>query len=119
MVTEVPPAIGPEVGLMEVRTGSTWYVNLSAEEVALVPPGVVTVTSASPAAWAGLVAVTCVAETTMTPVAGVPSKLTAVAPVRLVPVMVTLVPPMVLPVVGLTPETVGAGGGVWRRCRQT
>ena len=33
---------------------------------------------------------------------------TAVAPVRFVPVMRTLVPPVVVPVAGLTPVTVGA-----------
>ena len=35
--------------------------------------------------------------------------MTAVAPVKLVPVMVTEVPPASDPLVGLTPVTVGAG----------
>ena len=39
-------------------------------------------------------------------------KLTAVAPVKPVPVTVTDVPPVLGPEVGLTPVTVGAGGGV-------
>jgi hypothetical protein len=45
---------------------------------------------------------------TTTPVAALAPKSTAVAPVKLVPVMVTLVPPAVVPEVGLTPVTVGA-----------
>ena len=39
-------------------------------------------------------------------------KLTPVAPVKLVPVMVTEVAPAVVPDPGETPVTVGAGGGV-------
>lgn len=50
-----------------------------------------------------------VALTTVTPEAGVPPNVTAVAPVRLVPVMVTLVPPSVEPLTGLIDVTVGAG----------
>ena len=50
--------------------------------------------------WVGL--------TTVTPVAFAPPNLTAVAPVRLVPVIVTLVPAAVGPAVGLTLLTVGA-----------
>ena len=50
-----------------------------------------------------------VALLTITPVAALAPKSTAVAPVRLVPVMVTEVPPAVGPEVGLTPVTVGAG----------
>nr|WP_235432498.1 hypothetical protein [Tetrasphaera japonica] len=40
------------------------------------------------------------AETTLSLVAGVVPNLTAVAPVRLVPVMVTVVPPVAGPVLG-------------------
>ena len=58
-----------------------------------VPPGVVTVTVAAPAVPAGAVAVTEVAELTTTLVAAFAPNLTPVAPVRLVPVMVTTVPP--------------------------
>ncbi|HET6963194.1 MAG TPA: hypothetical protein VFH58_00375 [Acidimicrobiales bacterium] len=79
----------------------------SAEEVADVPPGVVTVTSTVPAAPAGEVAVTRVESTAMTSVAGLAPKLTPVAPVRLVPVIVTDVPPALGPDEGLTPVTVG------------
>ena len=38
--------------------------------------------------------------------------LTPVAPVKLVPVMVTVVPPAVVPEVGLIPVTVGVGGAM-------
>ena len=75
--------------------------------VAEVPLGVVTVTSTWPADPADETAVTEVAEFTTTPVAAFAPKCTAVAPVRLVPVMVTLVPPAVGPLVGATEVTVG------------
>ena len=81
---------------------------LSAEPVALVPPGVVTVTSTAPAVSAGAVAVICEALTTVTLVATFEPNSTAVAPVRLVPVIVTVVPPAVGPAAGLTLVTVGA-----------
>src|SRR6476660_6445319 len=68
--------------------------------------------STAPAACAGAVAVICVALFTVNVVAAVAPKLTAVAPVRLVPVMVTLVPPAVVPEVGETLVTVGAAGRV-------
>ena len=44
----------------------------------------------------------------MNVVAAVAPNVTAVAPVKLVPVIVTVVPPAVGPAVGLTPVTVGA-----------
>ena len=59
--------------------------------MALVPPGVVTVTSTVPAVPAGAVAVMLVAVSAVI-VADVVPNLTAVAPVRFVPVIVTLVP---------------------------
>ena len=49
-----------------------------------------------------------VSFTTVTFVAGVVPKSTAVAPVKPVPVIVTRVPPAVGPLVGLRPVTVGA-----------
>ena len=55
----------------------------------VVPPGVVTATSTCPAACAGLTAVTVVAFTTVKLAAGVPPKVTALVPVRSVPVIVT------------------------------
>jgi len=86
-------------------------VNWSALEVAEVPAGVVTVTSTVAADSAGEVAVTEVSLLTVTPVAAVVPKLTALAPVNPVPVMVTDVPPVLDPELGLTPVTVGAAGG--------
>ena len=58
---------------------------------------------------AGDVAVIEVAELTVKPVAGVAPKVTAVAPVNPVPVMLTEVPPAVGPEVGEIRVTVGAG----------
>jgi hypothetical protein len=109
IVTVVPPVAGPAVGLIDVTVGTATYVNWSAAKVADVPPPVVTVTSTVPAAWAGLVAVIWVLLLTVTPVAGVPPKLTAVAPVKSTPVIVTAVPPMVGPWFGATLETTGGG----------
>ena len=72
-----------------------------------VPPTVVTLTVTAPLP-AGATAVIWVAELTTYAVAAVPPKLTAVAPVKLVPVMTTLVPPPVGPDVGASPVIVGA-----------
>jgi hypothetical protein len=87
-------------------------VNWSAEEVAEMPPGVVTVMSTVPAVPAGLVALIWLAELTVKLEAALLPKSTAVAPLRLVPVMVTTVPPMLVPEVGLMPVTTGAGVAV-------
>jgi hypothetical protein len=78
--------------------------------LALVPPGVVTLTSALPAARAGAVAVIVVGLTTVYPVAFVPPNRTAAAPespAKFVPVIVTIVPPVVGPKVGLSAVIVG------------
>src|SRR5580658_3338036 len=100
----VPPLAGE---LIEAVGGlAALYVYLSALEVALVPPGVLTVTSTVPVP-AGDVAVTCV-EVFTVKTALVDPKSTAVAPVRLVPVMVTGVPPACGPLVGESLVTVGA-----------
>ena len=74
----------------------------------LVPPGVVTRTLAVPAVPAGVVAVMVVAVTTTTAVAAVPPNVTAVAPVKLVPVMVTDCAPASGPDDGLMDVAVGA-----------
>jgi len=84
-----------------------WSVGL----VVLVPEGVVTVTSTLPVDSAGLVAVICVGLMTRNLFAATFPKSTAVAPVRLVPVMVTLVRPAAVPELGLMPVTVGMAGG--------
>ena len=75
---------------------------------ALVPPTfVVTRTEAVPAVPAGVVAVIWVALFTVKLVAATPPMVTAVAPVKSVPVIVIEVPPVVAPVFGETLETVG------------
>ena len=112
IVTLVPPASGPAEGLTAVTVGTASYVNWSALLVALVPPGVVTVTSTVPAASAGAVAVIAVALLTVTPVAAVVPNFT-VAPARNpVPVIVTLVPPANGPADELTAVTVGTASYV-------
>ena len=84
------------------------YVNWSADDVADVPPGVMTVTaSTGPDCSAGDFAVIEVALETVYDVAAIPPKYTLVAPVKPVPVMITLVPPAAGPVFGLTLVTVG------------
>src|SRR5581483_6678648 len=60
------------------------------------------------APWGGATAEIPVAPLTVKLVAAVPPKLTAVALVNRVPVIVTLVPPLAGPADGLTPVTVGA-----------
>ena len=75
----------------------------------LVPPGVVTVTSTVPADSAGDVAVTDVAEFTVTAVAVTVPNITVADEVKPVPVMATDVPPLVEPLVGLIAVTVGKG----------
>ena len=107
IVTDVPPAAGPLVGFTFVTVGAATKVNSSLGLVELVPAGVVTVTSTVPAACAGDVAVIVVALFTVKPAAAVPPKLTAVAPVKFAPVIVTDVPPPVGPLVGLTLATAG------------
>ena len=83
-------------------------MNWSAADVADVPPAVVTLMSIV-LVPAGDVAVIWVAELTVTPVAAVAPNTTAVAPEKLVPVMVTEVPPEPGPEVGEIEVTVGAG----------
>ena len=74
--------------------------------MALVPPGVATVTSTVPLP-AGEVAEMLLELLTVKVVAAVPPKSTAVAPVKFVPVTVTEVPPTAGPEDGLTDVTVG------------
>ena len=75
------------------------------------PPTVVTLISTVPVP-AGDVAVIEVAELTVNPVAGVAPKLTTVAPVKPVPVMVTELPPASGPLVGDMEVTVGCAAYV-------
>ena len=87
IVTVAPLVAGPLVGEIPVMVGA--YVNWSAAEVALVPPGVVTVTSTVPVP-AGDFMVREVDEVTDKPVPAVVPNFTAVAPVNPVPVTVTV-----------------------------
>jgi hypothetical protein len=68
----------------------------------------VTVTVTAPALPAGVVAVICVPLTTTTLLAAVPPNITVAPAAKFVPVIVTAVPPVVDPVFGDTPPTVGA-----------
>lgn len=104
MVTTVPPAIGPEVGVMELITGDGWKPKLSEPSV---PPGVVILIGTVPTRCAGVIASTSVSSMTVKLVAGVDPKFTLVVPKRPVPVTATLSPPAVTPVVENT--AVGAG----------
>jgi hypothetical protein len=115
MVTLVPPVSGPEFGRMVVTAGSGGVitkVNLSADEMGVVPAGVTTVTAVSPAFSEGDMAAMDESEITENDEAGCVPKSTAVAPVKFVPLMITFAPPAVEPDVGLSRVTVGWPGGV-------
>jgi hypothetical protein len=85
-------------------------VNWSADTIAEVPEGVVTVISTVPGlATPGEVTLIWVPETESM-VAYVVPKVTDVVPIKLVPVMVTVSPPAVLPLFGETEVMIGAGG---------
>ena len=73
-----------------------------------VPTGVVTATSTAAAACAAVVAVIEVGLTIVTAVGPTPPIVIEVAPVKLVPVMVTAVPPAIGPLAGEIAVTVGA-----------
>jgi hypothetical protein len=114
MVTAMPPPVLPEVGLTAVTVGAAGAVkvNWSAVPVVDVPLGVVTVMSTVAADSAGEVAVIAESEVTVNDTAVVLPNFTAVAPVNPLPVIVTVVPPAVLPLLGLTPVTLGKAAAV-------
>jgi hypothetical protein len=85
----------------------------SALDVADVPLGVVTVTSMVPEASAGATAVIAVSDTIVKLVAAVAPNVTALAPVKFVPVIVTTLPPLTDPSVALTALTVGAEAALY------
>jgi hypothetical protein len=90
MVTVVP--MGPEIGLKDVIVGATGPA-VTIKSVKLVKTVHPTLTTIFPVvAPVGTVAVIFVPDTTLKVVAGVPLKLTLVAPVRFAPVIVTIVP---------------------------
>src|SRR5258707_15357506 len=81
----------------------TVKVYWSADDVALVPAGLVTVTSTVPAACAGLTTWNRVSANRLALVAAVVPNLIEVTPAQNpVPVMNTLVPPAVVPLLGVT-----------------
>jgi hypothetical protein len=82
-------------------------VKRSATLKALVPAGVVTVTSTVPAAAAELVALIELALLTVKVLAAVDPNLTPIEPMKLVPVIITDVPPPEEPDLGMTDVTVG------------
>jgi hypothetical protein len=93
---------GPFVGVKPVIVGDE--DTIKALELVAVPPGVVT--EIGPVvAPAGTIAVICVEESTLKLAAAVPLNPTALAPVKLVPVITTLVPAG--PPAGEKPEIVG------------
>src|SRR2546426_6635381 len=102
IVTLVPT--GPLVGVKLVIVGAGTTVKLVV--LVAVPPGVVTL-SGPVVAPAGTVAWIAVSELTVK-LALTPLKVTAVAPVKFVPLSVALLPTGPLP--GVKPVSVGAGG---------
>jgi hypothetical protein len=105
IVTVVVPAAGPEDGATEATSGFVTKVNAPA--LPPVPPVPVSVTATGASAWAGVLTVTFVGPVTCTVVPGAPPNVTALAPVRLVPVTVTGVPPATGPFDGVTEVMVG------------
>jgi len=77
----------------------------------------VTTTVTAPAAWAGVVAVIEALLTTVTPVAGVPPKLTVAPAAKFVPARVTAVPPLTEPEFGDMEVTVGTGAELLSRIK--
>jgi hypothetical protein len=111
IVTEVPPLLLPEEVPRPVTLGAAGvrYVKVSELPVLEVPLLVVTCTSTLPAAPAGATADISESLRMVKLVAAVPPKATAVAPEKFVPEIRTAWPPAVLPVLGLTEVTLGAG----------
>ena len=72
----------------------------------MVPAGTVTATSCATSELLGVSATILVGETTTKLVAGIPPKVTLVAPVNCVPVMVIGVPPLLGPTDGLIEKSV-------------
>src|SRR6266566_5733264 len=84
--------------------------------MALVPIGVVTVTSTTPAGSGGETAVIEVAEFTVKLAAFTEPNFTDVTSIKLDHVIVTIVPPATGPVLGFTFPTLGGGIGMyWKR----
>src|SRR5205085_5750372 len=93
---------GPTVGMKLLILGST----LKLLRLVAVAPAVVVTLILPVVASAGTMAVIEVADTTVKLVAAVPLNLTAVAPVKFVPVIVTVAP--ILPLSGVNELMVGS-----------
>jgi hypothetical protein len=104
-VIDVPPVARPPDGDTPVTVGTAKYVKAPAEVA--VPPGVVTATSCEPAVPAGVRPVIRVAVMTR-PVTGWPPTVTAEAPRKFVPLIVSAVFPATGPLAGATLVIVGA-----------
>ena len=78
----------------------------------LAPAGVVTIIAAVPAVPGGADSVHPVDDKIVKELAALPSNVTAVAPLRFVPVRVTVFPPDAGPDDGVSAVTVGAGAAV-------
>jgi len=105
-VTVVPPASGPWLGVNEVIPSATYVKSPGAVASPYCVPLTVTGTAPVPA---GVVATISVSETTLNSVHSLPPKVTLVAPVKPVPVMVTGVPPASGPLVGVKPTITVSG----------
>ena len=70
------------------------------------------VTLTAPAAWAGVTAMINISPVTENVVAGIPSKVTELAPIKPVPYICKSVPPAIGPMFGVRLVNVGAGDGV-------
>ena len=106
MVTVVPPPVDPAVGVNEVMVGGG--TNLKFPVDVAVPPTVVTEILTVAAEWGFVLALIVVAFVTVYVAAVVVPNLTALAPVKLVPVTVTVVLPLAGPDVGVKEAMVGA-----------
>jgi hypothetical protein len=104
IVTACP--VAALVGVKEEIAGTGMNVKFVLDTA--VPPGVIILIG--PDAPEPSVALILEVETNVNDVAGVPPKLTAVTPVKLVPVIVTVAP--LAPVVGVNDVMVGAGMNV-------
>ena len=105
VIVTVEP-IAPEVGANEVKVGGGIKVKPA---FVIVPPGVVTLTL--PEAPEPTMAAIFVDETIVNELADVPPKLTAVVPIKFVPIMVSGVP--IIADAGAKEEMEGAGGVVY------
>jgi hypothetical protein len=108
-VTEIVLAALYEPSDVEAETADTVGAATYVKPLTEVPnpPSLVTTTFSAPAVFSGVVAEILVVELTVNVMALVPPNVTAVAPVKFVPVMVTTVPPANFPAEGEIEVIVG------------